>query len=58
VVAVGQGTRLTDGTLQPPLVQQGDKVLLPEYGGNMVKLNGKEYVLFRSDDILGVLKDS
>ena len=45
VVAVGPGRRHpTSGDVIPPAVKEGDKVLLPEYGGNAVKLEGEEYV--------------
>lgn len=42
VVAVGPGRRTSTGDLIPPSVKEGDKVLLPEYGGSMVKLDSKE----------------
>lgn len=42
VLAVGPGRRTKDGDLLPPSVKEGDKVLLPEYGGSLVKLNDKE----------------
>jgi chaperonin GroES len=32
-------------------------VLLPQYGGNDVTIDDEELVLFRDEDILGVLKD-
>ncbi|KAJ7531048.1 hypothetical protein O6H91_14G030400 [Diphasiastrum complanatum] len=57
VVAVGTGGRAKDGTNIPILVNEGDTVLLPEYGGTPVKLGEKEYVLFRDDDLLGILHD-
>jgi len=38
VVAVGPGRRTVNGDLIPVGVKQGDKVLLPEYGGIQVKL--------------------
>lgn len=38
VVAVGPGRRAMDGSLVPMSVKQGDKVLLPEFGGSPVKL--------------------
>nr|ARR95803.1 heat shock protein 10 [Galeruca daurica] len=56
VVAVGQGSRLQDGSFAPfapPSVKVGDKVLLPEYGGTKVNLeDNAEYQLFRESDIL------
>eukprot|EP00124_Ichthyophonus_hoferi_P000792 Ihof_evm19s32 gene=Ihof_evmTU19s32 len=42
VVAVGPGARApTTGEIIPPSVKVGDVVLLPEYGGNTLKLDDK-----------------
>lgn len=57
VVAVGPGHHDREGKLIPVSVKEGDTVLLPEYGGTEVKLDDKEYHLFRDDDILGTLHD-
>lgn len=57
VVAVGPGARTRDGDVVPMSVSEGDKVLLPEYGGHSIKLDNDEFHLFRNDDILGVLKE-
>jgi len=57
VVAVGPGARSKDGQYIPPGVKTGDKVLLSDYGGSDIKLDGKEYSLYREEDILGILKD-
>lgn len=43
---------LRQGGLIPMGVSVGDKVLLPEYGGQAIKLDGEELHLFREDDIL------
>eukprot|EP00798_Chlamydomonas_sp_ICE-L_P013947 gene13947-19882_t len=42
VVSVGPGRRTKDGELIPCSVKEGDKVLLPEYGGAPIKLDTKE----------------
>eukprot|EP00965_Chrysotila_dentata_P253553 6211300-Pleurochrysis_carterae.AAC.3 len=57
VIAVGPGRRDKDGNLLPMGVSANDKVLLPQYGGNEVKIEDEDLVLFRDEDILGVLKD-
>ncbi|KAJ9526512.1 hypothetical protein QJQ45_017843 [Haematococcus lacustris] len=60
VLAVGPGRRGKDGDVVPVSVKEGDKVLLPEYGGSMVKLGGpdnKEVFLYRDEELLGVLTD-
>jgi hypothetical protein len=42
VLAVGPGRRTKAGDLLPPSVKEGDKVLLPEYGGALIKMDNKE----------------
>lgn len=56
VVAVGPGGRATDGSTIPLSVKTGDDVLLPEYGGSKVTVDGKELYLYRDDDLLGVIE--
>eukprot|EP00045_Choanoeca_perplexa_P022564 m.9933 g.9933 ORF g.9933 m.9933 type:complete len:98 (+) comp9535_c0_seq1:117-410(+) len=53
VVAVGEGMRTESGVIAPA-VKEGDKVLLPEFGGTTLKLEDKEYSLYRDSDLLGV----
>lgn len=53
VVAVGPGATTRDGTRIPINVKAGDRVLLPEYGGHVVKLGDQEFTLYRDEDILG-----
>ena len=55
IVAVGNGKRKEDGTLIPPDVKEGDRVLFSKYAGNEVTLDGKEFLIMREDDILGIL---
>lgn len=57
VVAVGPGRRNMNGDLIPMSVKAGDKVLLPEYGGSQLKLDNKEFQLYRDEELLGILKD-
>ncbi len=42
VVAVGGGRRNLQGDVMPLAVKEGDSVLLPEFGGMPLKLEGKE----------------
>lgn len=37
-------------------VNVGDNVLLPEYGGSKVTIDGKDMFLYRDDDLFGVLE--
>ena len=40
-----------------PTVKQGDTVLLPEFGGNSIKIEGEEFFLYNEDALLGVLSE-
>jgi len=52
------GTGKTDDNCKkvPFEVKVGDRVLTSKYGGKEVKLDGKEYKILSSDDILGVVE--
>jgi len=52
VVAVGAGLRSDSGETIPPAVAVGDEVMIPEFGGQKVELEGKEYFLYRDSDFL------
>ena len=52
ILAVGPGATTREGAMIPITVSVGDKVLLPEYGGLPVKVDGEEIFLFRNDEIL------
>ncbi|OBZ84297.1 heat shock protein, mitochondrial [Choanephora cucurbitarum] len=52
VVAVGKGALNKEGTHIPNQVEVGDKVILPSFGGQAVKFEKEEYLLFRDSEIL------
>ena len=53
MIAVGPGSRSKNGDLLPTQVKAGDKVLLPEYGGQKVQVDDKELFLFKDSELLG-----
>ena len=55
VVAVGPGKRDNDGNYTPLTLKKGDRVFLADWSANEVKLDGKEYMMIREEDILGVM---
>jgi chaperonin GroES len=55
VIAVGPGKRLDSGQLAAIDIQVGDTVLYGKYGGTEVKVDGKDFIILRADDVLGVL---
>jgi len=55
VIAVGTG-KYVDGKIQPLQVKAGDEVVFAKYSGTTIKLNDKEYLVMREEDILGVIE--
>jgi chaperonin GroES len=55
VVAVGKGKRLEDGKVIALDVVAGDRILFGKYSGSEIKLDGKEFLIMREDEVLGVL---
>jgi chaperonin GroES len=56
IIALGTGKTDDDGKKVPFEVKKGDRVLISKYGGTEIKLDGKEYKILNSDDILAVLE--
>ena len=55
VIAVGAGKRLEDGRLIPMDVKVGDKVIYGKWSGTEVKLDGKDHVILKEEDLFGVV---
>jgi chaperonin GroES len=55
IVAVGPGKRDDDGKRIPLEVKEGDRILFSKYAGTEIKIDGKEHIFMREDDILGIL---
>jgi chaperonin GroES len=56
VVALGTGKTDDNGKKIPFEMKKGDRLLVARYGGTEVKLEGKEYKILSSDDVLAVLE--
>ncbi|MEK9147919.1 MAG: co-chaperone GroES [Patescibacteria group bacterium] len=56
VIAVGEGRMLENGKVVSPRVKKGQKVLFTKYGPNEIKVNGKEYLIAKEEDILAVIE--
>ena len=56
VIAVGPGKTADDGKLIPLNVKIGDKVLFTKYTPNEIKIDEKEYLAVREDDILAIIQ--
>jgi chaperonin GroES len=55
VVAVGPGTRNDDGKFTALDVKKGDRVLFGKWGGTEVKVDGKELLIMKESDIMGII---
>jgi chaperonin GroES len=56
VVAVGNGKVTEDGKRISLDVKSGDKILFGKYSGSEVKIDDKEYLIMREDDVLAILE--
>jgi chaperonin GroES len=56
VVAVGKGRVNDKGEVFPLDVAAGDVVLFGKYAGSEIKIDGKEYLILREEEVLGVVE--
>ncbi|MEK7643362.1 MAG: co-chaperone GroES [Patescibacteria group bacterium] len=56
VVAVGPGKMSKLGEVRPMSIKVGDRVLFAKYGPSEIKVDGKEYLIAREEDILAVIE--
>jgi len=56
IVAVGPGKQLKVGTKLPMEVKVGDRVLFRKYGPDEIKVDDKEYLIAKQEDILAILE--
>jgi chaperonin GroES len=54
VIAAGKGRVNDKGEVFPLDVKEGDTVLFGKYAGTEIKIEGREYLIIREDEILGV----
>ena len=55
IIAVGPGGRDESGKLIKPDVKEGDRLLFGKWSGTEVKIDGKDLLIMKESDILGVL---
>jgi chaperonin GroES len=54
VIAAGNGRANDDGKRVALDVKAGDLILFGKYSGQEIKLDGKEYLIMKEDDVLAV----
>ena len=55
VIAVGPGGRDEAGKLIPIDIKVGDRVLFGKWSGTEVKIDGKDLLIMKESDIMGVI---
>ena len=55
VIAAGNGKMLENGQRVPLDVKAGDRILFGKYSGSEVKIDDKEYLIMREEDVLAIL---
>jgi chaperonin GroES len=55
VIAVGAGTINEKGEVRPLDVKAGDRILFGKWSGTEVKLDGKDLLIMKESDIMGIL---
>jgi len=56
VIAVGPGRKTSTGKVIPLEVKVGNKVLFTKYGPNEIKVDNKEYLIAKEEDILAIIE--
>ena len=55
ILAVGSGARDDSGKIQPLDVKAGDTILFGKWSGTEVKIDGKDLLIMKESDIMGII---
>jgi len=55
ILATGSGARDENGKIQPLDVKEGDTILFGKWSGTEVKIDGKDLLIMKESDIMGIL---
>jgi len=56
IIAVGSGKKNDEGKVIPLGVKAGQKVLFRKYGPDEIKVENKEYLIAKEEDILAIIE--
>ena len=56
VVSVGGGARNENGQVVALDVKKGDRILIGKWSGTEVKIDGKELLIMKESDIMGIIE--
>ncbi len=58
VLAVGPGAKDENGKRIAMDVDAGDIVLFTQWAGNEIKIDGKEYLVLKESDVIGIIEET
>ncbi len=56
IVAVGSGARSEDGKITALDVKSGDRILYGKWSGTEVKIDGKDLLIMKESDNMGIIE--
>ena len=56
VISVGPGVRGDDGNISALDVKKGDRVLYGKWSGTEIKVDGKDFLIMKESDIMGIIE--
>lgn len=56
VIAAGAGAKSEDGKVTPLDVKKGDRILFGKWSGTEVKVDGKDLLIMKESDIMGIIE--
>ncbi|MDE0173842.1 MAG: co-chaperone GroES [Defluviicoccus sp.] len=56
IVAAGNGARSEDGKVTALDVKAGDRILYGKWSGTEVKIDGKDLLIMKESDIMGIIE--
>jgi len=56
VVSTGPGARGEDGKVAKLDVKKGDRVLYGKWSGTEIKVDGKDFLIMKESDIMGIIE--
>jgi chaperonin GroES len=58
VLAVGPGNKDENGKRIPVDVEAGDIVLFTQWAGNEIKIDGKDFLVLKESDVIGIIEET
>jgi chaperonin GroES len=55
VIAVGPGNKDKHGKMIPMEVKKGDRILFAKFGGSEVRIDGRDYLIMKEEDVMGIV---